>query len=275
MFSGLRKHMTPSMGIALLALVFALTGGAFAASNGSGRSGGKANASVTDSVATTAKAKQKSKAGARGPAGPKGATGAAGAAGVTGPAGSTGPAGPVGPTGTGATGATGAAGATGATGATGPEGKSGFTKTLPKGERETGEWSLITTVPGAQRVATAVSFNIPLPAAPTSHLIRVNGKEAIVNAGTEEQVASTVCLGSVTEPKASAGNLCIYSSSEENTQKFFTDAVLPEVCSLASAGACIGVNPIPAADEFGFGLETIAEAEGIVNVAGTWAVTAG
>ena len=35
MLSKIRKHLTPSTGIALIALVFALTGGAFAATGGS------------------------------------------------------------------------------------------------------------------------------------------------------------------------------------------------------------------------------------------------
>jgi hypothetical protein len=72
MFSALRKHLTPGTFIALIALIFAMTGGAFAASSSGGGSGAKATASVTrgTSVAAAAKSKAKPKAGPRGPAGP-------------------------------------------------------------------------------------------------------------------------------------------------------------------------------------------------------------
>ena len=109
MFSRIRKHLTPSTAIAFAALIFALTGGAYAATGG-----GASHATLT---ASAAKAKKKSapagKPGPRGPAGPAGAAGAAG------PAGPVGPAGPAG-----AKGETGAAG-TGTTGAEGKKGKEG------------------------------------------------------------------------------------------------------------------------------------------------------
>jgi hypothetical protein len=98
MFQAIRKHLTPSTAIALVALVFALTGGAFAATGGGG-----SHATLTASVA-----KKKAKAPARGPAGPKGATGATGPAGLAGPAG-----------------AAGAKGENGGNGKEGPEGKEG------------------------------------------------------------------------------------------------------------------------------------------------------
>jgi hypothetical protein len=88
--------------VAVIALVFAMTGGAIA--------------STTGPTATAAKAGKRGPRGRRGPAGPTGATGATGAKGATGA--------------TGATGAKGATGPTGATGATGPTGPSnGFAVT--------------------------------------------------------------------------------------------------------------------------------------------------
>ncbi len=89
MFHRVRKHLTPSMLIALLALVFAVTGGAFAATNG----GGKASNKLTAQTA-------KSKRGPRGPAGPAGAPGKEGKAGATGATGKEGAAGKEGPAGT-------------------------------------------------------------------------------------------------------------------------------------------------------------------------------
>ena len=79
MFSTLRNRFGIPGVISVIALVFAMFGGAYAASNSSG--GGKATAS--------AKAK-------KGPRGPKGATGPAGPVGPQGPAGQQGAAGPKG-----------------------------------------------------------------------------------------------------------------------------------------------------------------------------------
>jgi hypothetical protein len=113
MFQKLCNHLSYANVAATLALVFALTGGAFAASSRSGGgSPAKATVSVTPVAATTAK--KKAKAPARGPAGPKGATGAAGATGATGPAGATGP-----------SGAQGSAGPNGTNGTNGEPGKEG------------------------------------------------------------------------------------------------------------------------------------------------------
>ena len=109
------KHITPATVLAFVALVFAITGGAFAATGGN--SGGPSHATLTASAAKS-KAKSKTKAGPRGPAGPKGATGATGAAG---PAGATGPGGPTGP-----------AGGTGPAGTNGSNGTNGESVTLAK-----------------------------------------------------------------------------------------------------------------------------------------------
>src|ERR1700729_4312957 len=79
MFSTLRTRFGIPGSISVIALVFAMFGGAYAASNSA--SGGKATAS--------AKAK-------KGPRGPKGATGPAGPAGPQGPAGPAGAQGPAG-----------------------------------------------------------------------------------------------------------------------------------------------------------------------------------
>jgi hypothetical protein len=131
MFQRIRKHLNPSTAIAFLALVFAITGGAFAATGGS-----PSRATLT---ASAAKAKAKTKAGPRGPAGKNGATGAPGATGPGGPAGAAGGKGENGATG--ATGSTGLQGPKGNPGTNGTNGTTGFTKTLPSKETETGVWS--------------------------------------------------------------------------------------------------------------------------------------
>lgn len=259
MLSNIRKHLTPSTGIAFIALVFALTGGAFAANGGGSpgnttKGGSSGPSGQTLALISKAKAKAKGKAGPRGPAGKNGAPGATGPAG---PAGATGPGGPQGPAGTNGTGTQGEKGETGAAGASvtnttlapnaakspcGAEGgaeftagsskthacngKTGFTKTLPKGETETGAWGFATHSEGG--ALATISFNIPLENAPQAfHLIKPEGaKKAECEAKTEpsekkeceeervkeEAEDHAVCPGTLEAPKAAAGQLCLYSA---------------------------------------------------------------
>ena len=91
----LTKHINPASVLALVALVFAVTGGAYAAGNGGGGGSGQGAGRATAFVAKS-KSKKKSsvgKPGPRGPAGVAGATGPAGPAGAAGAKGETGPAG--------------------------------------------------------------------------------------------------------------------------------------------------------------------------------------
>jgi hypothetical protein len=155
MFQRVRKHINPATILALVALVFAVTGGAFAATGG-GNS--PSHATLTASAAKS-KAKPKTKAGPRGPVGPAGKNGANGANGAQGPAG------PAGANGAGTPGAEGKPGTNGesvtvaAAGSLCKEGGSKFTvagktehvcngekgvlhpgETLAKGATETGTW---------------------------------------------------------------------------------------------------------------------------------------
>ena len=114
MLSMLRDRLGIPGVISVVALVFAMLGGAYAAS---GSGGGHATASA------------KPKRGPTGPKGPKGAKGA------TGPAGAQGAQGPAGPAGSaGAKGATGEKGATGTAGADGADGESVTSTPLPIGD---------------------------------------------------------------------------------------------------------------------------------------------
>jgi hypothetical protein len=152
-------------------------------------------------------------------AGKPGATGAAGPAGAPGPKGDTGAAGKDGTPG--AVGTPGAAGKSVITeevlaGETdcnelggskfhtqgsvsntfACNGKTGFTKTLPVGETETGAWSFFSNSTGQFEVLP-LSFSIPLLVAPET---------------TVYNEPNTVgkCPGTVTEPKAAPGKLCVY-----------------------------------------------------------------
>lgn len=164
MFSAIRRrlHFSPATVIAGLALVFAMTGGAYAAKKFLITSTKQISPSVLKQLQGKAGV-----AGAPGAAGAQGAQGPAGPAGPGGPAGSAGGKGETGPAGAkgekGATGNAGSAGAKGATGATGASGATGFTETLPSGKSETGTWSfrMPSTTGGAEAI-TPISFPIPL-----------------------------------------------------------------------------------------------------------------
>ena len=266
MFSAIRRRVrvNPATVIASLALVFAMTGGAYAAKKYLITSTKQISPSVLKSL--------------QGKAGPVGAAGAAGAQGPAGPAGSAGAQGSPGPKGD--TGAPGAKGATGATGQT------GFTKVLPKGETETGEWAMMGDAPNADaHFATAVSFDIPLENAPAVHYIRTTGKEPFYNETSrkEEEREQPACPGSAAEPEATSGSLCVYASIEENDLKLGTGRgsfVLPTICSFASDAefgggfSCVADEPAGKSDKHGFGVIALSESEGLLQTTGTWAVTA-
>jgi hypothetical protein len=227
MFSTLRTRFGIPGVISVIALVFALVGGAYAANNST--SGGKATAS-----------KSKAK---KGPRGPKGATGPAGAQGPAGAKGDAGAAGSNGANGTNGTSAEAVSfsGAKGGcaeggievksakpaafvcNGKKGENGQTGFTDTLPKEKTETGTFAYTANLSAGSATARApISFSIPL-AAPLAdghvHLIIEEGTEEIVfNETTEEfeAVAPTGCgsalnpPGTNADPRAAAGNLCVY-----------------------------------------------------------------
>lgn len=222
MFSAIRKHLNPATVVAFMALVFAMTGGAFAATGGGG-AGAKASSSVTPSAAAAkAKAKPKAKAGPRGPAGPagkNGATGATGAAGAQGPAGAAGAKGEAGAAGaTGAIGAQGPQGEQGAPGAEGAEGPAGpLLESLPSGKTLKGVYATSgygeAGFPNAGYglASTGVSFVFP---------VVLNGGSAGGSAFhyiKKGEAPPAGCTGGTFEaPTAEPGNLCIYGEIESN-----------------------------------------------------------
>jgi hypothetical protein len=246
MFSTLRTRFGIPGVISVIALVFAMFGGAYAASNSSG--GGKATAS--------AKAK-------KGPKGPKGATGPAGPAGAQGPAGPAGAKGDAGANGSngaaGTTGATGARGATGATGVTGATGFSGFTETLPAGKTETGNWNAIGTdlgTGGTARVPFPISYNIPL-AKPSEHVVYLDPEETELSEGSGECELES---GLGATPVAPPGYLCVFARASMSGPLNFA-FIGNSFIELGDtpAGALVWMQP---------------NDEGQVKVYGTWAVTA-
>ncbi len=262
MFSTLRTRFGIPGVISVIALVFAMFGGAYAASNSA--SGGKATAS--------AKAK-------KGPRGPKGATGPAGS---QGPAGPQGPAGAPGPKGdAGAAGNPGQSGSNGQSitstleppgpnctaggyklvsagpktdyvcnGANGVDGQTGFTETLPAGMTEKGTWSASARKDQAivvgpfELFGAPLSFSIPL-ASPLG--------ESHVHFSTQSDFGDT-CTGSVGNPTAPSGELCVYL---DNGLEYSRNAEYFAPESLSTAGTLLffQITEDPA------------------NVYGAWAVT--
>jgi hypothetical protein len=199
MFSMLRNRIGIPGVISVIALVFAMFGGAYAASNSGS---GKATASA------------KAKKGPRGPKGAKGATGPVGANGKDGAVGPPGAAGKNGVTGaTGPTGATGVAGPTGPTGVagtTGTTGFSGFTEVLPSGKTETGDWG--GTFNSEGNLSSSIQFSIPLPSA-------INFFTGVKRIPLGEPIPAECDNGageaaSPSNPEADPGFLCVFVGTD-------------------------------------------------------------
>ncbi len=296
MFRAIRRHLTPSTLMAFVALVFALTGGAFAATGGAGGGGGVGGSgggggggSSAGTVAAASKVKSKGKAGPRGPAGPRGAVGPAGpvgAAGPAGPAGAQGPQGSQGPAGSnGSNGEPGAPGASVASKAFAgtrekcKEGGSEFTvgsthtyacngekgvihpgETLPAGASETGEWSTIYTASAAkQPMTSAISFPIPLSAAPEAHYIGAN-EELAGQENESPAIKEKKCGGNFEAPEAASGNLCVFSEQEKDASEYLFEGIFPSehLFFTSVRGTVVGVDSIEA---------------GEVTALGSWVVT--
>lgn len=173
MLNAIRRSLSLPTAIAVVALVFAMTGGAFAAK---------------DYVTGPAKAsKHKSKRGPRGLRGPRGKHGPRG---PQGPKGDTGPQGPKGATGD-------------------PWTAGGF---LPSGKSLAGTW-IAGVGPelgfGKGAAAAAISFGIPLSAAP---------EIVIVKKEQEGKEHAAECPGSLAVPLAAKGKLCLYTGQESGLE---------------------------------------------------------
>jgi hypothetical protein len=180
MFERIHEKLgTAGLAVAIVALVAALTGTAFAAAG--------LNPKQKKEVTKIAK-KYAGKPGATGPAGPQGPAGAPGAKGDAG--------------------APGAKGATGATGPTGAEGPAGPTETrLPFEETLTGVWAF--TGEGEGR-AEYVPISFPLRVEPQPKVI---SSSSFIKPGGEP---TEDCPGSVSEPEAAPGEFCMYAEFMKN-----------------------------------------------------------
>jgi Collagen triple helix repeat (20 copies) len=241
MFSALRTRFTYANVAATLALVFAMSGGAYAAN--------KFLITSTKQISPKVLKSLKGSSGAKGANGANGANGATGLAGPAGPGGSQGPQGPAGTNGT--NGEPGKAGAKGTTGSPWTAGG-----TLPVGSTETG--TITIPKPGEESVkeiALPISFPIPLAA-------ELDGSHVeVVKVGA----TGTNCTGASANPTAPSGFLCVYLAAEPpetdiSTEKYYiNNSGTPATTSGASkAGAIFTV---------------ILKGEAEVELYGTWAVT--
>ncbi|HWX45016.1 MAG TPA: hypothetical protein VNY52_06810 [Solirubrobacteraceae bacterium] len=236
MFSRIRKRLTYANVALTLALVFAMSGGALAASR-----------YVITSTKQISPKVLKSLQGRAGAAGANGAQGVAGPPGPQGPAGAKGEAG-----------APGAPGKDGTNGTNGTNGTTGFTETLPSGKTLKGVWTLVDPAgKESGAVLSSVSFGIPLHEAPVAVYIKAG----------EEPPAGSGCTGNAQEPAAEKGFLCVFAAQEIND-----NAV--KICALSSPALPECVLSGSTADKFGFGLLARIKEDGSLIVNGTWAVTA-
>lgn len=248
MFSTLRTRFGIPGAISVIALVFAMLGGAYASQ--SANDSGKATASA------------KAKKGPRGPKGPKGDTGPAG---PQGPAGTQGAAGAKGDTGaTGATGPQGPQGIQGKEGKAGKDGETGFTEVLPPGKTETGTWGGNFSEDSSVAKLIPISFSIPLAEGAEGKAFYLNQEET-VEVESDEEPGQGGCAGTVAEPTAPPGVLCVYTEIEavdNGYQKFALFPIGEFGEGYLASGAYLSF------------LATSPATPAVFQKRGTWAVTA-
>lgn len=209
------KRVTPATVLAVIALVFAMTGGAIAAKKYLITSTNQISPSVLKKLT-----------GKPGPVGPAGSAGKAGA--------------------------NGANGTNGTNGEKGEEGETGFTQVIPPGESLTGVWSNNLIQPTTETLSVQfvpITFAFPLGKELTSADVHYIAKEAETGEGE--------CPGSIEEPEAEPGNLCIYTGTEE---------VAP------GAEASLAGFDIPQPGNVGVVLKFTVK--GLAILEGSWALTA-
>lgn len=254
MLEAARRRITYANVAATLALVFAMTGGAYAAKRYLITSTKQISPKVLKSLKGAS-----GKNGAAGPAGSQGPAGAPGAKGSDGAAGAAGPAG-----------TTGVAGADGKPGKDGKEGKEGSPwtagGTLPANATETGGFSSGFFHTGAEKTTVAISFPIPLAAPLDKEHVHIVTLEEIENQGP----ATQECEGTADAPQANPGNLCLYEGAarlpEEEEGEELKIVSITTLNSFSEKGASTsGANVVSNFSGFN-------EPEA-VQIIGSWAVT--
>lgn len=276
--------------VAVLALVMAMVGGAYAA-------GGltKAQEKQVTKIAKKEARKFAGKPGAAGAVGPAGPAGAKGGAGTNGTNGTNGSAGTNGTNGRSVTvtsipteepecagqgGALLEAEGEPASASEVCNGQTGFTEALPSGKTETGGWAVnleasetgetaVTheevniPVSGFAPIQTAISFNIPLAAALAEAKVHY-----VLAAEWEGHTAPAECPGTVQSPTAEKGNLCVYELGRNSLKPAAEQAPFKTI-SLLSGQVIEG-----GADKTGALLTFLSTGSAPRYAYGSWAVTA-
>ena len=276
MLGMLRGRISVAGVVAMVAVVLAMSGGAFAATRYLITSTKQISPKVLKQLkGNTGAAGAKGAAGAAGAAGPQGPQGTAGANGANGSSGSNGvsvtskeiKAGEAGCEKRGGAEFTSASGKT--TACNGKEG-SPWTAggTLPAGSTETGTWGARfprISEGGQKEVATpvSISFTIPLAAALSEtqvHYVTL----------AEQATPSAECPGSAEDPKAAEGELCIYEGAiveGEGTTELRVSVIAPPT-SLGNPEGAGTTGAIAFVDFAG------ADEEETSKLQGDWAVSA-
>lgn len=254
MFSSIRRRLTYANVLMTLVLLFAMSGGAYAAK--------RYLITSTKQISPSVLKQLRGKAGPAGPEGKQGPAGANGKDGAQGPAGASGKEGAngvsvtsteskakLGPCSEGGSEFKDAGGTTYA--CNGEKGKEGSPwtagGTLPSGKTEKGVWSatINKNFEGGLSGYASISFGIPLVSAPK-----------VVYITEEEGSHAPECSGTAAEPQAAEGVLCVYTTAQ--------DLATSEAPEVTKAGAFLS---------FAGGTLGTTEVYGVA-VHGTWAVTA-
>jgi hypothetical protein len=268
MFQAIRTRFNATSLVAVLALIFAMTGGAFAAN--------QYLITSTKQISPKVLKQLKGRSGAAGANGAPGAQGPGGAQGPAGPAGPSGPGGAAGAKGENGANVTGVAASkaecenggvryTSASGSTavcnGKNGTTGFAEVLPSGKSERGVWGAFGQATAAgQHVASAISFPISLEASLSSaHLI---GPLEGEGEPKQSPAIPAHCKGTVASPEAVPGNLCVFVRSVNNVDPTGVAFVDPRDGSIGGSGPEGTLMSFPSV------------AEGTEVADGDWVVTA-
>jgi hypothetical protein len=138
----------------------------------------------------------------------------------------------------------------------------GYAETLPSGKTLKGQWSAsgwngTTEQHSVGIVSGAVSF--------ASRVENETHEGPVIHYVKKEEATPTGCTGDAENPGAAPGSLCVFASVET------TNLLSITVCDYSLPNSCAALAK---ANPAGFVIQSVVTGEGLVNAAGTWAVTA-
>jgi Collagen triple helix repeat (20 copies) len=237
----IRKRLTYANVAMTLALVFAMSGGAYAASKYVITSTKQISPKVLKALA--GKPGKTGSSGAQGPAGPAGPQGSAGTAGLKGEKGEKGERGEKGET-----------------------GQNGFTETLPSGKTEKGTWVNFHTATVAHEFSgSPISFTIPLAKGLNEQQVHY------FKAGEKGDGKGCPATSEAAKPEAEPGNLCVFAVMEGNVKPI---EGLGKLFTIRNPEAEESEEPSMHSGKAGTLVLSESIEPGEMSAYGTWAVTA-